>query len=187
MRVFIALELPSFVIEYVMVVQDTLRIQQLFKGTFPRKEHLHITLAWLPWIHQEQLPDIQKAVATIIADYPPFVFHLDTLRHLQHPHLIWLTITEHSISSLSDCAAELRHALSNLNGKQEHEFVPHITIARIKKLFNSFQLQQTLATLPPPDKRVIGERISIQQSTLSTNGPHYTTLHTYDLQKRELP
>lgn len=182
MRLFVSLEVPPDLLELAMGLQKTIQHTHSFQGTFPLKNQLHITLSFLPLVKEQESAIIHDILGEIVQHYHPFHLaarELVILPH-HHPRLVWLSLHEHNnIQSIENLATTLHQRLRAIGATQEHQYKPHITLARIKHLNDRDSLQHscTSVTLPPTLFHL--DTLCLKQSLLSSTGPQHITLATY--------
>jgi 2'-5' RNA ligase len=184
MRLFIALELPTDLLELAISLQQKIQDPHFFKGTFPLRDQLHLTLSFLPHVSEKNLSFLQEIIYEVTKDFRPFHFVAQKLAMLpyHHPRLIWLSLYEQeNIQALENLAIILHQRLRSVGAIQEHQYKPHVTLARIKYLHKREELQSVLNTIPLPTILYHLDTISLKQSHLSSQGSHYENLATYCL------
>lgn len=175
MRLFIALELPSTVNQYIKTLQDKLKNKNLFIGTYPNPEHLHVTLVFLGDCSEAMIPKITHIMEQITT---PIEIQLDgvNLDNQNRPHVIWVDL-------ISD---HLKNVVTLLNQQLDiHENRPfrgHITVARIKKCTTPHEtLKKIVDSFPKNPLTFIGTSLTLYESTLTSQGPIYTSKYTQKL------
>ena len=127
MRLFFALWPPQEIAERLA------RIAQLnanhFGGKPTRQETIHLTLAFLGEVNDEQLSPLIQAAKGIGA--APFDLAIEGLDFWQHNHLIWGR-TQAS-PALTDLASRLQNTLTEAGFAHDREkqvFTPHLSLVR---------------------------------------------------------
>lgn len=176
MRLFISIQVPPHVIEEIVRIQKILTSQNLFVGTLIKPEQLHSTLLFLGNVEVEQLPEIIQKLETI--RYTEFTASLNSLKanSWKYPHVLWLTLCSPALHEL----ARIIHVC--LDYKEEHAFRAHITLFRIKKIFDKQKLQELLQNSSVQQKTWIVTKFTLQQSELHSEGARYTCLHVFYLE-----
>src|SRR5215468_1755806 len=111
---------------------------------------IHLTLAFLGDLTDEQVAKARQAAEATAQQVTPFRFrlsHLGVFDSSQYPRVIWVGVNEHSGALLQ------LHSL--LNQELEHRgfaverraFSPHLTLARIKIPLNHEERQRLLHLL----------------------------------------
>lgn len=173
MRLFVAIELP----EAVQRKLSQLR-QELSGARWVRSEQLHLTLAFLGEVSEQQLGQLSEALGHIC--YERFTLRFDRLGCFpgqRHPRVLWIGLQ--SNPSLRQLAQQVQTAITACGiALEERPFAPHITLARFKDA-NSQQVAALLAQQQPvlPDVRV--EEFLLFQSRLSAQGAEHRVLRRF--------
>ena len=188
-RLFIAVEIPSGIQETVHNLHPSLRHLNLpFRLVAP--ENLHFTLKFLGETQSTKIPAIQTVLSTI--DFPSFtstLIGLGVFPSLTRPSVLWVGIQDAtSIRYFQQLSNQLQEALHPLGFPLEsRKFQPHLTIARIKHppRSGSSELERLSSYIDQHQTLDFGifsvSAIHLKQSTLTPQGPIYTTLFTKDL------
>ena len=182
-RVFLALNLPE------KIKEELLNFQKLWP-TLPckwvKKENLHITLLFLGNLNETQLKELQKKAQEIALQFSPFFVFLEKITYgpqIKKPRMVWVKVKrEENLLKLEKKLKEEIFALPSFKYKQkeEREFLPHITLARLK----SWEFQR----LDPQERPEIKEDLSlkfearsfeIMESKLKRGGAEYFILESF--------
>ncbi len=177
LRVFIAVDITNEQIK--KLVEGVQR--ELIKGGVDCKpvelENLHITLRFIGEVPQPVVNEIMSKLKTI--KYPKFkirVKGLGVFPNPQSPRVLWAGIIDGQRELI-----ELHELVEKLVGKygikDDREFTPHLTIARIRSGRNKHIIAQLLEKYQDVE---FGEQevtcIKLKKSTLTPRGPIYTDL-----------
>jgi len=181
MRLFVALDLPDFILNAL----DAL-VKQL-KPTAPihwsNISSLHITTKFIGEWPDARLPEMKSALASV--PHPgALTIHIEDLGWFpgpQSPRVFWAGIR--ASGSLENLAHETDKATAALGVPAEtRKFHPHLTLARIKQSTGLAALQQAIAKL---DSLAFGEFTAqsqfLYQSKLGPSGSVYTKLAEFPL------
>lgn len=130
MRLFIAAPLP----ELVVTALKTQQAQYQTEGVrLVPTQNLHLTLHFLGETPATSLPDMKQKFREIAASHPGFRLTLQEIApgpKLNSPRLVWARFNQHP--DFTQLARTIQVAL---DAAPEHpgEYIPHITIARLKK------------------------------------------------------
>jgi RNA 2',3'-cyclic 3'-phosphodiesterase len=186
-RIFLAINLPEKVKKTLTDYQGR---WQDFPVRWVKPESLHLTLAFLGYISDEELSKICQELKGIASEHFSFFINLNQIdydvQEKKMPRLIW-AIGEKS-EQLSSLKKDLDGFLDNTIGflPERKDFLPHITLGRIKQwqwskieteerpqikedLFLDFQVQS----------------IEVMESRLRRSGAEYTILQSELLKKYE--
>ncbi len=189
-RTFIALELDESLQRFLGNVIHRLA-QQLPSVRWVNPSGIHLTLAFLGELSDEQLPAAKQAADAAAQQITPFEFRLKELGMFgsqRQPRVIWMGIEESS-GNLFRLHGVLNRELE-LRGFEvdSRPFSPHLTLARIKQPLNADE-QQTLQRLlaskesAPSSPRQYAHDLSVMKSELLRSGARYTCLAAYPLNR----
>jgi 2'-5' RNA ligase len=156
-----------------------------------KKENLHITLAFLGYVKDEDLPRIIEITKNVATRHAPFLIKIVKVTYgppkVSPPRMVW-AIGEKN-ENLWKLQEDLKNALMEMKIPQLEEeegrgFIPHITLARIRK----WEFKQ----MEPEERPEIDEdlnfsfevkSIEIMESHLKRGGAEYTILESIPLLK----
>jgi 2'-5' RNA ligase len=156
-----------------------------------KKENLHITLAFLGYVKDEDLPRIIEITKNVATRHAPFLIKIVKVTYgppkVSPPRMVW-AIGERN-ENLWKLQEDLKNALMEMKIPQLEEeegrgFIPHITLARIRK----WEFKQ----MEPEERPEIDEdlnfsfevkSIEIMESHLKRGGAEYTILESIPLSK----
>jgi len=176
-RTFIAIDLPDEIIKQIEKLQSLIS-KKKFTGKLTEPENLHLTLKFLGEISQQKLNQIKSPLEKII--FPEFQAKLSTtgtFNFKNQPRIAWIKVSGRQVFDLQK---EIDQALQPLF-KPEHQFMSHLTIARIKYTKTPQDLIQTIKTLPLKKLSFPITEFKLKSSELKPMGPVYKTLKTYNL------
>ncbi|HLG60338.1 MAG TPA: RNA 2',3'-cyclic phosphodiesterase [Ktedonosporobacter sp.] len=186
-RTFIALEMNTALQRHLEEV--TRQVARALPGVrWLDPAGIHLTLAFLGELNDEQLSEAMNASAAAARQVKAFSYRLSRLGIFgspRQPRIIWMGIEEPS-GSLVRLHRLLNQALEQRGFEiDQRPFSPHLTLARIKSPLTPGE-QQELQRLLTGDQRGIASStnysaslIHMMKSELSRSGAHYTSLHEY--------
>ncbi len=161
MRCFIAIEAPK----------ELFSFQKEFNTPgIKLVDYFHLTLVFLGDISEVRAEEICKKLSTF--SFPKFSLHLSGLGafpNTRHPQIIWV--------GLQNCKElqDIKEKMEGITGiKEKRDFVPHITIGRVKFLEDKEGIQKKLK-LPISGSFEVKE-VCLFKSTLTQRGPIYDVL-----------
>jgi 2'-5' RNA ligase len=186
-RIFIAINLPE------KIKEELLSFQRKFSelpARWVKKENLHITLAFLGYVKDEDIPKIIEITKNVAKNHSPFSINLIKVCYgppkIKPPRMVWVIGEKNE--NLWKLQENLKNALMEMKITQLEEegrgFVPHITLARIRK----WEFKQ----IEPEERPEIDEdvnfsfevkSIEIMESHLKRRGAEYTVLESCPLSK----
>lgn len=183
-RVFIAINLPEDVKKQLSLFQ--LKLPDL-PCRWTKKENLHITLVFLGYVKDEELPEILEVVRTVASKNSPFLINLKKICYgptdKKPPRMVWAEGEKSRELAIlqTDLENALQGEVSNFKG-EARAFAPHITLGRLKLW--------EFRTLESEERPEISEEISltfevssieIMESKLKPQGPDYFILESMAL------
>jgi len=198
-RIFIAINLPEEIKRKLLEYEN--KIEELFtpyrnevSGTGPvrwtKPENLHITLAFLGYISDEELVEVLRITKEVALRHKPFLINLNKILYgppkKMPPRMVWAE--GEKSKELANLQIDLEKSLTS-SGKikfepEERSFTCHITLARIK--------QWEFRQIEPDERPQVDEDISlsfdvnsieVMESQLKRAGPEYTVLESAPLGK----
>ncbi len=170
MRIFIAFSCQKKVTH--ILDEFAKQFTQSVLGTFTKQ--YHCTLAFLGEIDEQRIIEVHSYLSEI--RFPRFRCTLSCFGAFGTPP----TILYASIASLELMNLQKIIAQDLMITKQE--FVPHVTIVRIKEIKDSTLFKEHLA-LQMPQFHFDVDEISLYKSTSTEQGTLYEPLHTYLLEQ----
>jgi 2'-5' RNA ligase len=183
MRLFVSVDLDGLT-ERVAAVQELFDDADGLRYTDP--EQAHLTLKFLGDVDETDRPTLRAAIGEAVTEsgVSPFKASfggLGVFPHLDYISVVWLGVDggEASFTALHD-AIESR--VTDLGyDPEDHEFTPHVTLARMKHA-GSKGLIQDLVTRHDPDAGAMTvEELRLKSSTLTGDGPEYSTVERFVL------
>lgn len=187
-RTFIALELDTSQQQFLsnIIRQGSLLLPDL---RWVDPSGIHLTLAFLGELNDEQLAKTVTAAQDAAVAVNPFSYRLSglgTFGPQRQPRVLWMGVSEPS-GSLSVLHQALTLALEKQGFPgEERPFSPHLTLARIKARLTPEQLQllqQLLSRYQFPSSPYHVTHLSVMKSELSRSGARYTCLQAYELRR----
>ncbi len=179
-RAFIAID-----VEEPRVVQQLVWIRDLFVQTGapmkPVEDHnLHITLRFLGEIPVSLVQDIHTHVLSRLR-FERFRLKfvgVGAFPSITRPRVIWVGVREGS-DVLQRLYREIEGGLRRLGFRPEREeFVPHVTLARIKGSRNIDKVVKLLQEYSDYEfGEIVVDSVRLKQSILTPRGPIYRTLY----------
>ena len=170
-RTFIAVELPEKFLPEIEQIGSQIKIPGV-KLVEPGL--VHITMKFLGDIHEDKVEPIASELSQIKCK--PFEASIKGIGVFPKPSyvkVIWLG----GLGDFDTLHNEVERVLSGFKFKQEDDFTPHATIARVKQPVNRTDLIEKITNIGDPDLgRFSVSSIYLKKSTLTPRGPIYETL-----------
>lgn len=150
----------------------------------------HLTLRFIGKTPASKVHCITEKLQTIASHTPSLDLEINKLgvfgSHYA-PKVLWLGIAK--TPQLQQLYTEINEALQQLDFTLPKEnFVPHITLGRIKKIDNKNRFWQMFEELQPSfHQKFHFSTLSLIRSQLEKSGPIYTTLYDFPLLGKNMP
>lgn len=178
LRIFIGIKIPETAILETLEIQTLLDRKGLFQGKWTKKENLHLTLKFLGEINKDQLNDVNKSLSSIeISPFEAALGKVGVFCSSKTIRIIWIHI-------LGDEVLKLQKSIDIVLSNQfppENRFMSHLTIARVKKVFDNQKLIKEVNEIQTKARPFIIDEFKLIQSDLLPSGPIYKTLSNYPL------
>ncbi len=187
-RTFIALEMNTALQRHLTTIRG--QVAQLLPGIrWVEPAGIHLTLAFLGELTDEQLVQAQQATEQAASSAHPFSFQLTrfgTFGSPRQPRVIWLGID--IPSGLTQLHHRLQQELISAGFEVEKRpFAPHLTLARVKNPLSLSEQQilqdllQSKEKIKIPSAKFPVQHIAVMKSELLRTGAQYTCLHLASL------
>lgn len=184
MREFLAIEIENHLKDNIQKIQDTIKDTNSCKINYVKTENIHLTLKFFGEINERKEKQIIKIVEKTINDYKHYTIKLAKIGafpNIKRPRVIWTGIKDkHNVTI--NLIKELDNEFNKIGFKKERDYVPHITIGRVKEIHDKELLNETLKELK---NEYVGKleikSLSLKESQLTPNGPIYTTKKEFKL------
>lgn len=147
-------------------------------------QNMHITLKFFGETAGDLIPGIIKGLQAVAQQHQPFVLQLKgtgVFGSFYKPRVIWLGIPENP--ALISLGQDILDEMDQLGYKKDRQnFVPHLTLGRIKITDNKerfFDLVEKHREDEMPPQPV--QEFLLFESMLSTSGPTYSVLERFGL------
>ncbi len=182
MRLFTAIDLPSDVLLRLERLLSALRPEALIKWS--PLDNLHVTTKFIGEWPESRFDELHEALSSI-APRHPFEMELKDLGWFPNersPRVLWAGV--HDRAALLELVHDTEERLLPLGIKKEdREFAPHLTLARIKGPVPLRRLRQKVQEMQPA---ALGEfsvsRFSLYRSDPGSNSSIYRKLRDYKFQ-----
>lgn len=184
MRLFVAVDVGDTVRREVSRAIQVLR-DKLDASTAPPKiawvkpAALHVTVRFIGEVPPEEAERLTALLAPPIP-VEPFTLEwrgLGTFPNRKQPRALWIGAVSGS-AALAQVEAEVSRRIAGEKAVEieDRAFVPHLTIGRVKMAGAGIDWPKLLQAVEVRDAVSRVDRVTLYQSQLSQNGPHYTGL-----------
>jgi 2'-5' RNA ligase len=142
--------------------------------------NIHVSLAFLGDIVSDLIPPIEQVLDATAAVTTPFAFDvadLGTFGRPDSPRVIWAGVR--NPAPIQRLQGKIADGLRSLQIPQEtREFVPHLTLGRVKSSRNRGELTKAIRTAERRSfGRVEATRVLFMRSILKPTGSEYSIVH----------
>jgi 2'-5' RNA ligase len=180
-RLFIAINLPEKIKDRLSSFQK--KYPEL-PARWTKKRNLHITLVFLGYVNEQEIPEILKTVEAVAKKHDAFSLTLNRVCYgppKKTPRMVWA----HGEKSkeMGSLQSDLENSLLNLSFKKEKRpYTVHITLAR----FNQMQFGRIEPEERPEVEGNINltfevNSIEMMKSQLKRSGAEYSIMQSFPL------
>jgi len=187
MRCFICIDLPKEISDEVVRVQTELQKKKIFTGKLVESENFHLSLKFLGEIEPEKVEKVKLKLKGIKFDKIGAALGESGVFNSNFIKIVWIHVLGKQIIELQKKIDEELKDLfsldlhSELLSSQHHEFVSHLTIARVKKVKDRKIFLEELKKINIKNLTFEIDKFYLMESELTTHGPIYTILEEYPL------
>ncbi len=149
-------------------------------------KNIHATIKFLGNISDDKLSDVKRAIQKAASVVDPYDAHVEGLGAFPKPHyirVIWAGVMN-AKNETRAIHQQLERELRELGFACDHDFTPHLTLARVRSGQKRDELASRLRELS--DVKFGTSRIGaieLKESKLTPEGPIYRTLERFDIGK----
>jgi len=147
-------------------------------------KNLHLTLKFFGETKEDQINGINLLIENIVSHIHPFNFEISNLGIFGSsylPKVIWLGIN--NSKPLINLADTILNELETIGFERDRQnFVPHLTLGRIKSIKDKERFKQILSKYNNSDIQTVNvNEIFLFESILRKEGPYYNLISGYKL------
>ena len=146
--------------------------------------NIHITIKFFGETEEDKIENINSVLSNVSLHHSPFTLKLSDVGIFgssYKPRVIWFGISENQ--KLQRLALDVINELGKIGFKKDRQnFVPHLTIGRIKFLDNKRNFQEVInkyKSVEVQEENI--DRFFLIESILRPKGPEYKILNTFVL------
>lgn len=173
MRAFLGISIPDELKPRISQIQDGL---DDFDVKPVEKENLHFNLKFFRDIENEKVEKLKEILDKVSTQFEPFEINIEGIGAFpsnSYVKVVWLSVKEGS-QTFKALAEMIENSLEKLGIEKEEQFVPHLTLGRVRSGRNKTEL---LVFLRKYEKIKVGkmmiDKLMLFQSKLSPKGPVY--------------
>lgn len=179
MRLFVALDLPDRLADGVAAAQDPFRDAGGLRFTDPAQAHA--TVKFLGETDPDRLPSVVDAVETAVddADVSPYdvtVGGYGVFPSIEYISVVWTGFRDGTAETTRLHEAVERETTALGFDAEDHEFTPHVTLARMNDARGKELVQRVVRERDPDVGSFRVEQLRVKESTLTDDGPVYDTV-----------
>jgi 2'-5' RNA ligase len=182
-RLFVSVDLDG-------LAEDVAAVQRLFEDAsglnFTDPERAHVTLKFLGDTDPDRIPALVEELAAAVADADVAPFEaefggLGVFPSLDYISVVWLGTRRggDELTALHE-AIESRTVAMGFE-PEDHDFTPHVTLARMDHAGGKDLVQEVVRERDPDAGTLTVEEVRLTESTLTPDGPEYTTVESFGL------
>jgi 2'-5' RNA ligase len=182
-RCFVSIDLDGLA-EAVAAVQDRFEGIPGLKFTDPTQAH--VTLRFLGDVSDHRLDEVREALDAAVAatDVEPFTAAfagLGVFPTLDYISVVWLGVDAGS-AEMTRLQAAIEPRLVGLGFEaDDHEFTPHVTLARMEHAGGKERVQEIVREQEPAAGELEVAEVRLTASELEADGPRYSTVERFAL------
>jgi 2'-5' RNA ligase len=186
MRLFVSIDLPDRLADAVADAQDRVADAEGLRFVDPADAHL--TLFFLGDTDPERVDEVAAALQRAVdaAGVEPFELRVGgfgVFPTLDYISVVWAGVREGAgVAETTRLSGRIENELAELGFEgDDHEFTPHITLARMNDARGKELVQRVVREADPDLGSFQVEEIRLTESTLTNEGPVYETVRTVTL------
>jgi 2'-5' RNA ligase len=177
MRLFIAIDLPEEIINYICPIQDSLD-KSSAKLTLSKSSHL--TLKFLEEVDENKVNSIVKSLDEVkFKKFSLETTSIGIFKNWNYINVIWLGLKEST--ELKQLHEDIEKSLSEFDFKNDFDFHPHITLARVSYVSDKEALKKNIESIKTEEKVFEIKEFALYKSALTPKGPIYTKIKEFTI------
>jgi len=185
MRLFVSIDLPDDFAADVGAVQDEFADAAGLRFTDP--EQAHVTLKFLGDVNRGELPRVENALRRAVeaAEVGPFEATYEDVGvfpDLGYIEVLWLGVGEGG-DEMTALHEVIEREVTRLGfDPEDHDFTPHVTLARMEHAGGKEVVQENVEELSPTVGTTEVTEIRLTESVPTDDGPEYSTVESFALE-----
>ena len=184
MRLFVSVDLPDDLTDAVAAVQDLFADAAGLEFTQP--DQAHVTLKFLGETPERRVDEVVAALERAVdrSGVEPFAATyggLGVFPSMEYISVVWFGVRDGE-QAFERLQAPIEEELVDVGfDEADHEFTPHVTLARMKHAGGKELVQRVVAEESPVVGTTTVEEVRLTESTLTHDGPVYETVERVPL------
>ena len=177
-RCFISIDLPENVKKEILRIQRILQSKNLFIGSCPQKDNMHITIKFLGDVNEINIPIIKERLKKITSE--KICLKLNQIGYFGKDQIkvIWAGLEHENMNNLKEL---IDNSLKDIIELDKRTFNPHITIARVKHATHKRLLVHTIEHINISPIEFYVSEFHLKESKLQKTAPEHITLERFIL------
>jgi len=176
MRLFIAIEIPEDVKEYISELQKQIDTANN-KISLVNKDNIHLTLKFLGEVQTNDIETIKESLNKVkVKSFSVNLNDIGVFPNENYIRVIWVGLKPEE--TILELQKNIDGSLKNLF-KKEKDFKTHLTLARVKFINNKEDFIGQLKNIKVENKRIDISNFKLVKSTLTPEGPVYEDLDVF--------
>ncbi|MFZ3077717.1 MAG: RNA 2',3'-cyclic phosphodiesterase [Candidatus Aenigmatarchaeota archaeon] len=177
MRLFIAVPVPKELNDNIVEIQKKLKEANGDIKTV-EKENLHFTIKFLGETYAlEEIEKCMKKALDGLRRFDAEIAGVSTFPSKSRARVIWLSVGS-GFEEFKKLMKNIDTKLSKIGFEREKDYIPHLTIARMRSERNNAELIRLLEKFEQiPIGRMRVKEVKLMKSTLTRTGPVYEEVY----------
>jgi 2'-5' RNA ligase len=169
MRLFVAFEISE------NVKQVLLGLQKKLAGRLTLVKDFHLTLKFLGEVEESKVDSIKESLGKIVFEnFDCTLSQLGVFPDEKYVKVIWVGLEPHD--AICSLQKDVDDATSKFGIKMDKNFIPHLTLARVKSIDNKKEFLDALKQVVVAKDTFNVSSFKLIKSTLTPQGPVYETI-----------
>lgn len=175
MRLFIAIELPKELGEQITELKKKLETEHA-KVTITKENHL--TLKFLGDVEESRVDDIKNTLKKVeFKQYKAKLDKVGVFPNEDYVRVVWIGVKPEEETII--LKKKIDDALKDFKFKDDYDFHPHVTLARVKFVKDKEKFKELIHSLKTEDSEFEVNEFKLIKSELKPDGPEYTDLAVF--------
>jgi 2'-5' RNA ligase len=181
MRLFVSIDFPQEILDYLAFIQENIKSEKLIEGGFVDPKLLHLTLQFIGEVSEGQSTQIKEMLNKIvIKQFDLCLEPLGFFEKHRHPAILWIDMQG---ILLVELAKQVHNFLTPLVELEDREFVSHVTLARIKKVYDIQKFMEWIEDFKVEPRCFSVQEFTLKQSVVGKEGREHRVIARYHLEK----